>query len=141
MEEFFDGAAKAHDRSASPRYAPSNPQYKSTPPKWGTFILERPRGIEPLSLPWQGRVLPLNHGRAFSQQLCWDIYFNILVPRVRIELTTRRSSGVCSTTELPRHSLLSGIFTLNLLFLLSASAGFSRGPARKRDKGFNSGGR
>ncbi len=50
--------------------------------------MERPRGIEPLSLPWQGRVLPLNHGR--------------VVPRVRIELTTRRSSGVCSTTELPR---------------------------------------
>jgi hypothetical protein len=26
----------------------------------------------------------------------------LVVPRVRIELTTRRSSGVCSTTELPR---------------------------------------
>lgn len=26
---------------------------------------------------------------------------DIVVPRVRIELTTRRSSGVCSTTELP----------------------------------------
>ena len=26
-----------------------------------------------------------------------------MVPRVRIELTTRGSSGHCSTTELPRH--------------------------------------
>lgn len=26
------------------------------------------------------------------------------VPRVRIELTTRCSSGICSTTELPRHA-------------------------------------
>ena len=58
--------------------------------------MERPRGIEPLSLPWQGRVLPLNHGR--------------MVPRVRIELTTRRSSGVCSTTELPGRSVLANKF-------------------------------
>ncbi len=57
--------------------------------------MERPRGIEPLSLPWQGRVLPLNHGR--------------MVPRVRIELTTRRSSGVCSTTELPGRSVWQNI--------------------------------
>jgi hypothetical protein len=28
-----------------------------------SFSLERVRGIEPLSLPWQGRVLPLNHTR------------------------------------------------------------------------------
>ncbi len=54
-----------------------------------SFPLERLRGIEPLSSPWQGDVLPLNHSR--------------VVPRVRIELTTRCSSGICSTTELPRH--------------------------------------
>jgi hypothetical protein len=29
----------------------------------------------------------------------------LMVPRVRIELTTRGSSGPCSTTELPRHSV------------------------------------
>ncbi len=68
------------------------------PEQVGIFCLERLRGIEPLSLPWQGRVLPLNHSR--------------MVPRVRIELTTRCSSGICSTTELPRrlYSLLNVIF-------------------------------
>ena len=62
--------------------------------------MERPRGIEPLSLPWQGRVLPLNHGRMLVLNQI------LMVPRVRIELTTRRSSGVCSTTELPRRIYL-----------------------------------
>ncbi len=31
-----------------------------------SLLLERPRGIEPLSPPWQGGVLPLNHGRLFG---------------------------------------------------------------------------
>jgi site-specific DNA recombinase len=34
------------------------------------FILERLTGIEPVSLPWQGRVLPLNHSRKTSFFRC-----------------------------------------------------------------------
>ncbi len=30
-----------------------------------SFIVERVRGIEPPSQPWEGRVLPLNHARTF----------------------------------------------------------------------------
>src|SRR5579884_4091514 len=58
------------------------------------FLLERVTGIEPVSSPWQGDILPLNHTRIFK----------FMVPRVRIELTTPASSGLRSTTELPRHS-------------------------------------
>lgn len=29
----------------------------------GFFLLERVTGVEPVSLPWQGNVLPLNHTR------------------------------------------------------------------------------
>ncbi len=31
----------------------------------GFIFSERLRGIEPLSSPWQGEVLPLNHSRAW----------------------------------------------------------------------------
>ncbi len=39
-------------------------QNKKSPHKVMIFYLERLRGIEPLSIPWQGIVLPLNHSRA-----------------------------------------------------------------------------
>jgi hypothetical protein len=61
------------------------------------FSLERLRGIEPLSSPWQGEVLPLNHSREyiFSLNVFYMLFptisslaMNTLVPRVRIELTT-----------------------------------------------------
>jgi hypothetical protein len=34
---------------------------EKTPSNDGVFSLEQVRGIEPLPLPWQGSVLPLNH--------------------------------------------------------------------------------
>ena len=36
---------------------------------------------------------------------------SVLVPRVRIELTATSSSGICSTTELPRHSPIILLYT------------------------------
>ena len=36
------------------------------------FFVERVRGIEPLSFPWQGNVLPLNHTRVkLLYQIFW----------------------------------------------------------------------
>ncbi len=32
-------------------------------------MLERVRGIEPLSPPWQGGVLPLNHTRSYIRAM------------------------------------------------------------------------
>ena len=42
---------------------PSKTRKKVSMTSMKTFFLERLRGIEPLSIPWQGIVLPLNHSR------------------------------------------------------------------------------
>ncbi len=61
--------------------------HQMLPEKGKSFVVERLTGIEPVSLPWQGRVLPLNHSRLLID------YIKLLVPDPRVELGTPASSG------------------------------------------------
>jgi hypothetical protein len=47
--------------SLQPVRFPNSSRKENDPPSGGSFSLEQVRGIEPLPLPWQGSVLPLNH--------------------------------------------------------------------------------
>src|SRR3989338_4617236 len=74
-------------------------------PNKRNFFIERLTGIEPVSSPWQGEILPLNHSRSF------------LVPGPRVELGTPASSGQRSTDELARQIIKQLLyFTLTFIF-------------------------
>ena len=64
---------------------------RSSQVRRGSEVVRSAR-IELAPAPWQGALLPLNYDRE-----------KIFMPGARIELATPSSSGLRSTTELPRH--------------------------------------
>ena len=71
-------ACEGTTANASPT---NSPPTSSTPGKPGTACdseVERETGIEPASLAWKARVLPLNYSRSGDNTLIWNLWWRRL---------------------------------------------------------------